>query len=529
MKKKVLFGLLSVPLVLAMALSLGGAALADMPTLPHQFWGTVSIEGEPAGAGVTVSAEIGGVTFTCESGVTDAQGRYGMDPDDPFYVPSDNPETPAKDGGVNGDEVIFKVNNVVATKTVLRGPSTFEAGGASEVNLSIGALALTADAGGPYSGTEGEIIALSGSAIGGTPDYTYAWDLDGDDIYNDATGATASHSWGTAGTYTIGLQVTDDVSATDTDTATVTVTAPAPQLLTAEAGGPYSGTTGASIALSGSAIGGTPDYTYAWDLDGDDIYNDATGATASHSWGTAGTYTIGLQVTDDVSATDTDTATVTVTAPAPADAGGGGGGAPTYYTETNLFGTEARFRIDSDGEILKTIEATHKNLTITIPKGTIALGKDGKRLKSLEADVDLSPPDPPENASIIGLAYDFGPVGATFDPPITLTWVYDPDALLEGVAEGDLVLAFYDEAAGEWVELECVVDTENNTITASVAHFTTFAIIGAVTPAPAPAPTPAPTPTPTPTNWGLIGGSIAGVIVIIVLLVYFLWWRRRTA
>ncbi|GAJ09875.1 unnamed protein product, partial [marine sediment metagenome] len=51
------------------------------------------------------------------------------------------------------------------------------------------------------------------------------------------------------------------------------------------------------------------------------------------------------------------------------------------------------------------------------------------------------------------------------------------DALPEDVAEEDLVLAYYDEEADEWVGLDCVVDTENNTITASVAHFTTFAII----------------------------------------------------
>ena len=243
---------------------------------------------------------------------------------------------------------------------------------------------------------------------------------------------------------------------------------------------------------------------------------------------------------------------------------GDGEGPSTYYTETNLFGAEARFLIDSDGKILKTIEATSADgiLTITIPKGTVALGKDGKRLKSLEVVVDESPPDPPEDANIIGLPYDFGPDGATFDPAIIFTWSYDPDALPEGVAEDALVLAYYDEAAGEWVELDCVVDTENNVITASVEHFTAFAIIGAVTPPPSPAPVPAPAPTPpappAPTpppvvapapapapvpvpaplpapvvpeptppemNWPLIGGIIAGVIVV-GLIIFFLVRRR---
>ena len=224
--------------------------------------------------------------------------------------------------------------------------------------------------------------------------------------------------------------------------------------------------------------------------------------------------------------------------------------APTYV-ETNLFGLEADFRISRSGEIVKTIEATSAdgNLTITIPKGTIALDKKGKPLGSLEVAVDKSPPDPPTGANIIGLAYDFGPLGATFDPPITFTWSYDPDTLPEGVAEEDLVLAYYDEVAGEWVELDCVVDTENDTITASVEHFTTFAIIGVVTPPPPPAPVPAPEPAPTPApapepvpapppepepapvptppiNWPLIGWIIFAVIVVGVPI-YFLVFRRR--
>jgi len=159
---------------------------------------------------------------------------------------------------------------------------------------------------------------------------------------------------------------------------------------------------------------------------------------------------------------------------------------PRYYIDTNLFGIEASFRISDEGEILETIEATSEdgNLTMTIPEGTIALDIEGEPLSTLTTAIDVSPPNPPEDAHIIGLAYDFGPDGATFDPPITLTWSYDPEALPEGVAERDLVLAYYDEEAGEWVELPSVVDPVTHTITASAAHFTTFAIIGVVTPPP---------------------------------------------
>ena len=170
---------------------------------------------------------------------------------------------------------------------------------------------------------------------------------------------------------------------------------------------------------------------------------------------------------------------------------GGFGAALTPTGEeikTNLFGTEVSSPISSSGEILQAIEATSEDetLTLTIAEGTIALDKDDNPLTSLEAEVDTSPPPPPEDTSIIGLAYDFGPDGATFDPPITLTRSYDPNDIPEGVAEEDLVLAWYDEATNQWVELDGSVDTENNTITASIQHFTTFVVIGVAMAVPEP-------------------------------------------
>jgi len=244
---------------------------------------------------------------------------------------------------------------------------------------------------------------------------------------------------------------------------------------------------------------------------------------------------------------------VTIAAPA---SGPGPGPTPRYYVETNLFGVEVNFDISDEGEILETIEATSADgmLTLTIPDGTIALDEYGDPLESLEVAVDETPPDPPEGSYIIELAYDFGPDGATFDPPITLEYTYDPGALPEGVAEEDLVLAYYDEDAGEWVELVCVVDTVNNTITASVSHFTTFAIIGAVTPPEEEEVVPPEeeevvppeeeevvppeeeevvppeeeevVPAKPPVNWPVLGGIIGGVIVV-GLLIFFMVRRRK--
>jgi len=160
----------------------------------------------------------------------------------------------------------------------------------------------------------------------------------------------------------------------------------------------------------------------------------------------------------------------------------------TTVVEATLFGETVEFSIDDEGEVQETIEAISEdgNLTLAIPEGTIALDEAGDPLESLEASIDTSPPSPPEDANVIGLAYDFGPAGATFNPPITLEYTYDPADVPEGVAEENLVLAYYDEGTGEWVTLDCTVDTVNHTITASASHFTTFAILGYEVEAPPP-------------------------------------------
>jgi len=196
--------------------------------------------------------------------------------------------------------------------------------------------------------------------------------------------------------------------------------------------------------------------------------------------------------------------------------GGFGVGMPPEIT-TNLFGSESTFRISTTGRILDTITVTSPDgkLTITIPANTIARDSSGNPLSSLTVDVDPDPPCPvPEDERIIGLAYSFGPDGATFNPPIEIVFTYEPDDLDEGVLEEELVIAFCDEDSREWIQVPAVVDEDNNTITAEISHFTTYAIIGKGVvivvpekpepapepspPAPKPAPAPEPTPEPTP-------------------------------
>jgi hypothetical protein len=208
------------------------------------------------------------------------------------------------------------------------------------------------------------------------------------------------------------------------------------------------------------------------------------GATITfHVTNTNGTATGGTATFQAGGGPTQNNLSVTIRAPS-GDGGGGGAPAPTTVV-TSLFGTAGSFKIDSAGIVQTTVTATSAdgNLTITIPQGTKALDKNGNPLTTLTTNINTSPPPPPAGANIIALAYTFGPDGATFNPPITLTWSYDPGALPAGVAEEDLVIAYYDVTTGTWVELQGVVDAANNRITASVSHFTTFAIIGTAKPA----------------------------------------------
>jgi len=153
---------LAVALVLALLLCSMPVA-AQLPVMPHSFWGTVTIDANPAPDGTTVSAYIGSLSWS----TTTKDGKYGYDP--LFSILADDPTTPEKDGGAVGDEIIFKVNGIIAS-TAPPGPILFEIGGAGvnweAVNLSIGETAATYSLTVSVSPSGGGTVALSPSTSG---------------------------------------------------------------------------------------------------------------------------------------------------------------------------------------------------------------------------------------------------------------------------------------------------------------------------------------------------------------------------
>ena len=159
--------------------------------------------------------------------------------------------------------------------------------------------------------------------------------------------------------------------------------------------------------------------------------------------------------------------------------GGGGGGGSAGVTNVMESVTETgRFTVDV------TARGEDGKVELTIHKNTIGKNRMGALLSHITIVEKEAPPAPPTDSNVIGLVYNIGPDGATFDPPITMTFTYDPALMPEGVAEKNLVIAIWDKEADEWVVIaDCTVSPEANTITAKVSHFTAFTILAYTRPA----------------------------------------------
>ena len=249
------------PTNLAPAVNAGTAATITLPA-GASLSGLVSDDGLPAGAAVTStwtkSSGPGAVTFTnaanpVTTATFDQAGTYVL-----RLTASDTQLTAF-------NEVTITVNPPIVTP---------------------GNSPPTAAANGPYTGTVGVPVTFNGS--GSNPDgqtLIFSWSF-GDGA--TALGASATHVYSTANTYTATLTVSDgQLSATSSTTAQIAAVVQTNHPPTAHANDPQAGETGIGVSFDGS--GSTdPDndaLSYAW------TYRDGTsgaGQKPVHVYAAAG-------------------------------------------------------------------------------------------------------------------------------------------------------------------------------------------------------------------------------------------------
>jgi hypothetical protein len=236
--------------------------------------------------------------------------------------------------------------------------------------------------------------------------------------------------------------------------------------------------------------GAVSGYGYAYASAGSTSITYNVTWTSPSSW-PVGNYKIEVRlVTVDSTTFTKSSTTFSLSAPA----AGAGPGLEPAVTVT-LGG-----KISSTGQFTQTVTATSSdgNAQLIIPPGTTGLTSGGQPLSQITVASVYSPPTPaaganivrPDgtpigpaaNSTIIGIPYDFGPDGATFNPPVTITFKYS--GVPSGVSEENFIVCFFDTARGTWVTVDSfTVDPDTNTVTARVSHFTKFAVMAMTRPA----------------------------------------------
>ncbi|MFC2071921.1 hypothetical protein ACFLUU_04290 [Chloroflexota bacterium] len=232
-------------------------------------------------------------------------------------------------------------------------------------------------------------------------------------------------------------------------------------------------TTSATLNGNLSSLGAASSVTVAFEWGTTTGYGNETTAQIMSSTGSfstilsqlnpAITYYFRAKVVGEITTYGSDKSFITMSA-----ATAGGGTTPVIS------------KIDDQGVTTQSINVESEDgvCRLTMDKGTKLLDKEGSPLSRISITETSRLPSLPENTSIIGVTYDFGPDGATFNPPINLKFSYTLSDKPENVNEDGLVITYYDDDTATWIGLESTVNAATNTVTASISHFTTFGILG---------------------------------------------------
>ncbi len=170
----------------------------------------------------------------------------------------------------------------------------------------------------PSSGTAPLLVTADASAstdTDSTPIATYTFDFGDGTVVGPQGGATATHTYTTAGQRAVKVTVQDTAGQSATATASVSVASADLPPAVAFVVTPTSGN--APLLVSADASGSTdtdatPITSYRFDFGDGTLVGPQAGATASHQYGAAGNYTVTVTVTDSAAQSSTSSVQVTV-------------------------------------------------------------------------------------------------------------------------------------------------------------------------------------------------------------------------
>ncbi len=258
-----------------------------------------------------------------------------------------------------------------------------------------------------------------------TPIDNYTFDFGDGTVIGPQAGATASHTYTQAGSYTIKVTVTDTAGRPSTATAAVTVAPPTDNPPSASLTvTPSSGQRPLPVTADASAstdTDATPIANYRFDFGDGTVVGPQAGATADHTYTQAGSYTVTVTVTDTGGLSSTATASVDVSNSPPPDnppnaaltVTPSSGNAPLPVTADASASTDtdatpiANYRFDfGDGTVVGPQAGATAHHTYTQAGSytvTVTVTDTGGLSSTATASVDVSnspPPDNPPNASL---------------------------------------------------------------------------------------------------------------------------------
>ncbi|MBI2917726.1 MAG: Ig-like domain-containing protein [Chloroflexi bacterium] len=489
--------------LLALALTLGVATPAlAVPSMPHQFYGTVTVGGNPA-AGVSVQAKIGSTTFA--TATTDADGKYGYSP--LFRVPGDDAATSDKEGGVNGETVQFYVSGVAAQS------AQFSSSGVTELPLSISTVVVQSLDVSPSSASKAKGLTQQFQAKASLSDGSTNVDVTSSATWESSNTSVASiGSSGLATALAVGSTTITATKDGQSDTATLTVTAAVLQSLAVTPGSP-SKTAGLTQQFTAT---GTLTDSATQDITGSVTWSSSSPSVASinASTGLAAALSAGTTTITATQGSITGSTTLTVTAVV---ISGGGSvqqqptATPTLVptatpTPTPTPPLEAQVTpvptvTGTSSAVVDPTQETRVELedktTVVVPPGALSTPVQITARSVPPAQIPAVPAAMGHVRKAVEITL-FDTQGAALGPTslsaaITITVpLSQADIAAIGGDPNNAELYRFDTGSNTWIKLAAEVDLVTGVIRAQLRHLSLFAVV-----VPAPAVQPAPTPTPT--------------------------------